>query len=219
MNVDIRFNNSITTIKLKRGASVNSIMSQIHKEMGILPSEQRLIYRGRALTETSPLQGITSGAKILLLKKTAQSSDEKKRPASKRGKPASPANTILDKTIISRGPPPGCRGAEKLSAHQLPKDPFIVYDTRGTVSKLSFESDNSIFIVNDRDKERIFMHKVTSGLEDGSLFQDLPGPYNNQYVALVFVIEASPRVFYFIPKQYQTIIQDLFKCARMDAAK
>lgn len=218
MNVDIRFNNSITTIKLKGTASVKSIMNQIHKEMGILPSEQRLIYRGRDLS-TSDLQGMTSGAKILLLKRSAQSSDEKKRPASKRGRPASPANTILDKTIISRGPPPGCRGAEKLSAHQLPKDPFIVYDTRGTVSKLSFESDNSIFIVNDRDNERIFMHKVTSGLEDGSLFQDLPGPYNNQYVALVFVIEATPRVFYFIPKQYQTIIQDLFKCARMDAAK
>jgi hypothetical protein len=110
--------------------------------------------------------------------------------------------------IIAKGPPEGCLEGMKTTSHVLPKSPFIVYYSNGSTiegerARLSIESDAFWLETDSGEQDRVFFAEVET-----FTCIDLPG-YADQYLAIVVRSGGCFRTFYFIPKQYKQILEEI----------
>lgn len=224
MYVSVRYQSDTQELQLK-SATVKHLMSTIEKKMKVPLSDQVLIFRGRKLSSKEkkklPELGIKDGSKILLVSHTEKDEEplsnggmrtrSKTKPVSDRGREI--AKPSLDDpphiSIIAQGPPPGCLKGEKNQVNQFPKKDFthfIVYNTEGALSKLFIESDG-LWIETDGRSERIFISDI-KGEGKGVQCEDIP-VYKDEYIAVhLFLNSDVRRTFYFVPKQFQKLIED-----------
>lgn len=223
MNVYVRFRNETHEVQLRANATtLRALMEVIEKKLQILRSEQVLIFRGHRLTEKDKLTdfGIKPGTKILLVSQEQDKDEEmgagmrtrsKVRNQPERGREVIRPN-LEDSPhwdIIMKGPPEGCMKGEKLAVNQFPKKDFthlVVYNTDGFISKMTVETDG-IYIETDNRPERIF---ITDIKEEGVISQDIP-THPDEYIVLHLFIGFERKSFYFIPKQFQKLIEDHLK--------
>jgi hypothetical protein len=210
MRVTVRYGSETIPISLKQvDASVQQLQSLIRKELGILPAQQRLIFKGKTLNHKRDKlrgYGITDGSKLLLVTLESDDPKDEMEPRRPRRPPRSErTGTALDPHVISLGPPPGCLEGMKTPSNVLPKQPFIIYNTTGHLAKLSIESEAFWVECSSDENERIFygdVRELTSSDVEG---------YEDRYSAIVLKA-GVPRVFYFVPKQYTKLIESI--CAQ-----
>lgn len=207
MRIQIRFNDTTNAIELEDDATVQQLMDKVHESLEVEPEKQKFIFRGKVLSSPEDALsklGITNNAKLLLTVQASQpaTTAHPQGPAKARCNQAAREflTTAPHSAIISKGPPPNCGKPYHSQMTVLPKSPFVVYNTEGVVSKLSFESDAVWIESEDGAKERIFFTDIRS-----NVVQEIPR-YEKDYVALCLVTAHGKRWFYFIPGQYSQIL-------------
>ena len=105
--------------------------------------------------------------------------------------------------IIAKGIPENAEKPYKGQTTVLPKTPFIVYNTEGIRSKLTFESDAIWMESDDNKQERIFFSDIR-----GNVIQEMP-KYEKSYVALCLSTTYGKRWYYFIPAQYTQLLSGI----------
>ncbi|EAX90132.1 hypothetical protein TVAG_088250 [Trichomonas vaginalis G3] len=203
MQVSILYNNQNHEFKLPKDANAGVLMDEITKKFEIPREKQKIICRGKSLNIPDPL---SEGMKIFLLASVA--------PKIKASKPeTSTVRNVLYKPqiidtlrepqhrgIINAGLPEGFIATSQFETAVLPKVPFIVKNTEGVRTTISFESDALFSVADDGKTERIY----TSSIKAMKLIpiDQYPG-----YMALGMMTENGNRWFYFVPSQYQKLIR------------
>jgi hypothetical protein len=209
MNVIVRYAGAVIPLALKQAdASVPQLQSQIRKEFGFAPSQQRIIFKGKVLShkrEKLQSYGILDGFKVLLLADETSAQPEELGPRRGRRPPRSErVGGILNARVVRGGPPAGSLKGMKGPNGVLPRDPFIVYNTNGTLVKLWIETDAFWADASSEESERLFYTDITA-----LTCPDLAG-YEDQYCAIVLETVVM-RAFYFIPKQYTKLIEGIWR--------
>jgi hypothetical protein len=209
MEVSVRYGTQTYPLIIPANSSVQRLQNEVRRMVSVIPAKQRLIFKGQVLSkkkEKLSSYGIVNTSKILLIANDADGKGDlpPRRPRRPERGPANmeqPPHT----DVIERGPPPGCLEGMKTATTVLPKTPFVVYNTSGEVAKLSVESDAFWIEAASGEMERIFF----SDLKD-LVFSDLPG-YQDRYAAMIARLASSQRVFYFVPKQYVRLIEQIYR--------
>ncbi|KAK8848250.1 Ubiquitin domain-containing protein ubfd1 [Tritrichomonas musculus] len=218
LKLQIRFHKDTIPIEVAVGSNISQLMDAIYTSLSIPPERQQIIYKGQKINmdADSNLDSfkISNGTKLLLLQTDSDSgvstSSANGQNTCRFGRPSYSVNMQPEflnayphAPIIAKGIPPKCEKPFQSQMVILPKNPFPIYNTEGTSSNLSFETD-AIWVTSENQKnERIFFSDIKN-----SLIQDIPG-YEKQYVALCLLTKYGKRWFYFIPNQYSTLIKQL----------
>lgn len=217
MQVQLKYNNSTHSISLPPAANLACLQSEIYSLLHVPPTNQKLIYRGRPLTnEEAALSqlSIRDGARLLLLLANNASPTLNNQQGNfnrstlfpgmfARG-PRQITPIGVREDIIANGPPTGAiKGFPNTQTTVLPAEPFIVYDDNGDVTYLSVETDG-LFIRNNKEEgERIFLTDITGfGIEQIN---------NTYYHAMALEFSGKKLVLYFIPSQYSTFFVNFIK--------
>ena len=209
MRLQIRFKGASRTIEVPDDATVLQLMEQTKMELDVAIDQQKFIFRGKQLDkQDEPLAGlgVTNNARLLLTIQEHESAPVSPPPRTNQSRayynqPQTEFLTIEPhKAIISKGPPPNCEKPYHSQMSVLPKVPFVVYNTEGVLSRLSFESDAVWIESDDGTKERIFFTDIRS-----NVVQEIP-KYEKDYVALCLLTRYGKRWFYFIPNQYSQLL-------------
>ena len=214
MKLVIRFNRQMIPLEVPDDSKVSDLMESIQGNLSLNPDKQKIIFGGKTLNDSNSLLSsykIINGSKLLLMEKSGVVN----------AKPAAPTrhnfpytttlqpefmNSTPHNKIIAQGVPAKAEKSFPSQMMALPKTPFIVYNTEGKLSKLSFESD-AIWIETEeaenkeQKEERIFYSDIKT-----HLLQELPN-YENQYVGLCLSTKYGKRWYYFIPNQYVSLLR------------
>jgi len=215
MEVRVRHKSEMHALHLTTNSTVGHLMTQINRQIHVPPREQRLIFQGKTLSDKKDRlidKHIVDGSKILLVvspvvKDGARASKRMPRPFARRQWRRS--RLVQDDELylpphaefVMRGPPAGCMPGGRTPVGRFPTTPLVVYDTSGEIARMSFETD-AIWVANEGGgQERIFLTEI-----DMPQFVDIPD-YRDQYIAVFISMDTGRRVFYFIPKQFQDLIE------------
>ena len=213
MDVQIRFKNNRNTIHFDEEApTLQMLMLEIEKQMGVKTKNQKIICRGKPLKD--PEEVLQKGMRLLLTEETG--------PLVVQNKSATPSRAyssfkpqIIDtlkeqyhQNIIQMGPPEGFTKPIQFQASVLPQTPIYVRNGQGTKLPqgsrcvLSFESDALCLITDDLQVERIFTSDITNGTA-------LPIPNYEGFLALGIITRQGNKWIFFIPQQFQQILKTL----------
>ena len=213
MQLIIRFKGNTAKIELPDDSKVSQLMEKISQELSVSAENQKIICTGKNITDPDALlssYNLKNGSKILLMEKSKMETTKTPNPPPTRTSffTQQPQPEFLNSPphdkIIAQGVPENCEKPFPSQMMVLPKTPFIVYNTEGKLSKLSFESDAIWVESNDEKQERIFYSDVKT-----YLVQEIPG-YENKYVGLCLHTKYGKRWYYFIPNQYVAIMKKVF---------
>lgn len=211
LEVQIRYNSANHAVSVPGDASLALLMGEIAAKTKVPAERQKLILKGKPLSEPdSPLAtlNVMNGTRLLLLEKDANPSDTTPHPRrTDRYRPNISDSMEFEphKSVIQKGPPPDIIKSLQGQTSALPSEPFSVYATDGTPSRLAVESDALFIRGNNGSVERIFFSDVL-----GAVAIPLPGD-NSGYFALGFQSNVGVKWFYFLPNQYKQFFMSLFK--------
>lgn len=204
MQVLLRFNNQNHEFNIPKDANLEVLQDEITKKLEIPKERQKIVLRGKPLNTNDVL---TQGMKLLLMASASpgfksNTSINQPRMPNMRYKPQI-IDTLKEpqhRFIINKGLPEGFLPTSQYETAVLPKVPFVVKNTEGLRTTLSFESDAIFSQASDGSTERIFC----SNIKAMSLIpiDTYPG-----YLALGMMTNEGNRWFYFIPQQYQKLIR------------
>ena len=207
MNVQLRYKSTTHNLSLPADASVWTLQNEVYKALKVPPKQQKIIFKGRPITETKSnlhdLQ-IKNGAKLLLLA-TDNVSTAIMNECRQQWMFAGPFVKILmhprhiraDEAIVVLGPPEGAIKGFYAETTSLPNKPFLVRCDHGT-SEMSLETD-ALFFKHRNGIDRIFLSDIvkfgTRPIGDG------------KYVMLSLETKQRQRInVYFLPLQYERVI-------------
>jgi hypothetical protein len=208
MKVGVRYRNCSEWLEIDQESSIAELMALISEKFELGAQSQKLIFRGRSITQSGEAlgsHGIVDGSKLLL---TVQSEAvEVNQPMIRTTRAAMFSHAQPEfltssphSSIIAKGPPPKSERPFHAQMSSFPKSPFPVYNTDGVLSDLTFESDAVWMQSTDGKQERIFYSDIRS-----NIIQEIP-KYEKDYVALCLVTRFGKRWFYFIPGQYSQLL-------------
>lgn len=213
MKLIIRYNRQTVPLDLPDDSKVSDLMESIKENLDLSQDKQKIIFSGKTLSDSASLLSsykIGDGSKLLLMAKSGTVAV--KAPAPMRQGIYTAAlqpefmNSAPHNKIIAQGVPDEAEKPFPSQMMVLPKTPFVVYNTEGKLSKLSFESDAMWIETEEAEKkeqreERIFYTDVKT-----HLLQEIPN-YENKYVGLCLSTKYGKRWYYFIPNQYVSLIR------------
>ena len=216
MNVQLRYNSTTHSLSLPVDANVSVLQNEVYKMLEVPPEQQKLIFRGRPITE--PERGlqdlqIKNGAKLLLLATAAVSAAvaSESSPYARLGarKIQMPPNAVqIDEAIVVLGPPEGAIQGFAAETTALPKAPFVVRCDHG-VSEMSLETD-ALFLRHENGVDRIFLSDITR-------FGSRPIG-DGKYVMFSVETRQNHRVdIYFVPTQYRDVILRFLRGGDMES--
>ena len=218
MNVQLRYNSTTHSLSLPIDANVSVLQNEVYKMLEVPPEQQKLIFRGRPITE--PDRGlqdlqIKNGAKLLLLATAAvsaavagENSPYARLGAGRMKTQMSQTEMQVDEAIVVLGPPEGAIKGFAAETTALPKEPFVVRCEHG-VSELSIETD-ALFLRHKNGVDRIF-------LSDIARFGSRPIG-DGKYVMLSVETRQMQRVdIYFVPLQYRDVILRFLRSGDMES--
>lgn len=207
MNVQLHYNSKTYNLSLPANASVWTLQNQVYKRLKLPPNEQKIIFRGRPITENKgnlhDFQ-IKNGAKLLLLE-TGNHSASILNDCRQLWRFAPPPMKVVmhprqiraDEAIVVLGPPEGAIKGFYDQTTSLPNKPFLVRCDHGT-SEMSLETD-ALFFKHRNGVDRVFLVDIvkfgTKPIGDG------------KYVMLSLETRQWQRInVYFLPLQYEDVI-------------
>jgi hypothetical protein len=109
--------------------------------------------------------------------------------------------------IIGQGPllPLYGNGGPIVQADHLPKRPFKLYNGDGAEAEVGFETEAIFSNPNGGRPERIFYSEIHN-----VLFSPIDG-FESLYMQMALETDVGFRIFFFLPRQYQTIITHILK--------
>ena len=210
MKLLIRYNRETVSIEVPADAKVSQLNDAISESLSIPPQKQKLICLGKNLNnpdESLSTYKIKDGSKLLLMQTETLAKPDTPKPPPRSQWCQAPQPEFLKAAphidIINKGVPANCEKPYQSQMTLLPKTPFVVYNTEGVISKLSFESDAVWTEAEDGKQERIFFTDLRS-----SLIQEIPG-HEHEYNALCLITKYGKRWFYYIPNQYQSLLSKI----------
>lgn len=210
MEVQAKYCTQTKSVEIPEDATIRDLMVGIQSLFEIEPERQKLTFKGKNITlSDDPVSKykIVNKARILVsLQSVTESTPASQPPTRTRGRTQLTPEFLTSSPhadIIAHGPPPNAEKPYQTQMAILPKTPFIVYNTEGIVSKLSFESDAIWMEADDGKQERIFFSDIK-----GLLVQEMP-KYEKSYVALCLATSYGKRWYYFIPGQYTVLLNKL----------
>lgn len=225
MKITVKYKNNNYTLDFNTVPSISQLKKEILNKTQVDPKFQRIIFQGNVISQLPSNSKISKanikeGSRLLLLssyKNEETTIQHHARTTRKQSKIPSldTKDLCLNQEIIELGPPPGCEKGAKNIISKFPKDPFIIYDSKGNLSQMAIEQDS--FWINQvveegnkGEQDRLFYSDITD-----SKIVDIEG-YKNQYCAIVLLIKKfdayfETKVLYFIPYQYSKAFKDILK--------
>lgn len=200
MNVQLRYQNQNHDFQFENGATLASLMTAITSKFQIPAESQKIIFRGKSLTNVEPL---VNGMKLLLMVSGTPPVLNSNTQVATPRKFSSFVPTVIDtlresnhKEILALGLPEGYIKPSKYSTSVLPSVPFYVRETSGKRSILSIETD-ALFLQNDDGTvERIFFTEIIKSA------QIVIPDTNGEFIAIGLITKQGNRWIYWIPNQY-----------------
>ncbi|KAK8884159.1 Ubiquitin domain-containing protein ubfd1 [Tritrichomonas musculus] len=219
MQIILRYKNTSYTLNFNTIPSMSQLKKEISNKTQVDPKFQKIIYKGKVISTTTAKVSkldIKEGSRLFLISTSQNEEPNMPRVRSSRKQvkvqQCDLKDQILDPEIVDKGPPPGCEKGIKNVNPKFPKDPFIIYDTKGNTSQMAIETD-SIWINqivkdgNKGDQDRIFYSDITD-----FKITDID-KYKTQYSTIFLSIKKADNTyevkkFYFIPYQYSNAFQN-----------
>ncbi|OHT08720.1 hypothetical protein TRFO_04808 [Tritrichomonas foetus] len=209
MQLNLRYNSSTHPINLPPDANVAVLQEAILNLLSIPIEAQKIIFRGKPLTQTNQELSsfkISNGAKLLLLASQPPSSNSKHLSPQKNvhfnGFPQFNQLPELDQEILAAGPPEGTMKNYIAEVTVFPKTPFVVKTSKG-VAKMQIETEALFFQYDDGGYDRIFYSDVKN-YNFAQLKKD-------DYLHLRLSMQNEKEIIYFLPCQYAGAFQNLFR--------
>lgn len=220
MKIIIKYENKTYTLNFTSVPSMSQLKKEISNKTQVDPKYQKIILKGNVIsqlpsnTKVSKVD-IKEGTRLLILSTFQNESTVIHHPRTTRKQLKAPVFDIKDQPlnseIVSLGPPHGCEKGVKNIISNFPKNPFIIYDTKGNISQMAIEQDSFWInqIVNEGNKgeqDRIFYSDINE-----FKIVDIDN-YENQYCAIILKVKKVDfKKFYFIPYQYSKVFKDFLK--------
>jgi hypothetical protein len=211
----VKYDSENRKLEVPSAATVLDLMTLISEAFGLPIENQKLIFRGKALSTPDALLssfGIKPDSRVLLVGSAAPADPQRPIPTPVAGPPFDISSRQLlivsdeymtappHSLIIQRGPPKGALDGANYQLDALPAQPFVVRDSVGDDATLAFRSDDLV-VDSQANHSRLFYQEITSfGI------QPVPG-YEQKYIAVVFHVKGKKLWVYFVPNQYRQVIE------------
>ena len=222
MKIILRYQNTSYTLDFNTVPSISQLKKEISKKTQVDTKFQKIIFKGKVISNQSSKVKLSNldipeGARLFLIS-TFQNKDPNLIQTTRRQPKIPPfdlKDQPLNQDIVNLGPPPGCENGLKNTISKFPKNPFIIYDTKGNISQMAIEQDSLWIyqIVEEGIKgsqDRIFYSDITD-----HRISDIE-KYKNQYCAIILKVKKIDsdfdiKIFYFIPYQYSETFKRFLK--------
>ena len=210
MKVKVQYNKQVVPLDIPDpSCSVEALKLLISEKLSIPVEHQKLIARGHQLDNKSSTisdYSIADGTRLLLTITSPAVTKAARITKSSRFGPLSKDEYLTGSPhaeIIAKGPPPRAAKPFNLQMQKLPQEPIEVYDSKGDVVELSFET-NALFIKRGNgNNNRVFYNEIET-----HHFQEIP---NTGYYAFFIIATGMKQWFYFLPSQYVSIISSILR--------